>query len=232
MTVVAIHQPQYLPWIPYCDKADRCDVFVYLDNVQFQKNGVQNRNQIKTAQGQMWLTVPVEVTLGEIIQQVRISGNRWKNKHIRAIQQNYSHAAYFEAFEQGLRPILEREWTYLADLNIALTEWMFKQLGITCTRLRASDLRTHGVSDDLVISICQAVGASVYLSGQGAKHYQDAMKFAERGINLTYQMYQNQPYVQCHPALGFVPDLSALDLILNTGPQAKDIMRKGRPQVG
>ena len=49
MTVVAIHQPQYLPWQPYFAKALASDLFVYLDTVQFQKNGVQNRNQVKTA---------------------------------------------------------------------------------------------------------------------------------------------------------------------------------------
>src|SRR5262249_2175495 len=57
MTTVAIHQPQYLPWAPLLAKAAACDVWVHLDSVPFQKNGVQNRNRIKTPQGPCWLTV-------------------------------------------------------------------------------------------------------------------------------------------------------------------------------
>nr|MBI3612487.1 WbqC family protein [Nitrospirota bacterium] len=47
--LVAIHQPQYLPWLGYLDKIDRADVFVILDTVQFKKNEWQNRNRIRTA---------------------------------------------------------------------------------------------------------------------------------------------------------------------------------------
>ena len=57
--IVAVHQPQYLPWLGYFDKIDKADVFVLLDTVQFKKNEWQNRNKIKTAQGWQWLTVPV-----------------------------------------------------------------------------------------------------------------------------------------------------------------------------
>jgi hypothetical protein len=48
--IVAVHQPQYLPWIGYFDKMRRADVFCYLDDVQYKKNEWQNRNRIKTAQ--------------------------------------------------------------------------------------------------------------------------------------------------------------------------------------
>ena len=61
---VGIHQPHYLPWLPYFIKIAKCDIFIVLDNVDFQKNGLQNRNQIKTDKGYQWLTVPVEHKLG------------------------------------------------------------------------------------------------------------------------------------------------------------------------
>jgi hypothetical protein len=78
------------------------------------------------------------------------------------------------------------------------------------------------------VNICEAVGAEVYISGQGARDYQDEKKFQERGIELRYQEYRNPPYPQCYSDIGFVPNLSALDLILNTGPQAREIMHAGR----
>ena len=66
---VAVHQPQYLPWLPYFLKIENADLFIFLDTVAFQKNGIQNRNKIKTAQGGQWLTVPVRQNLGQKIEE-------------------------------------------------------------------------------------------------------------------------------------------------------------------
>ncbi|MDR3400907.1 MAG: WbqC family protein [Chthoniobacter sp.] len=226
--IVAIHQPQYLPWIPYFDKADQCDVFVHLDSVQFQKNGVQNRNQILTAQGPLWLTVPVSASLERTIRDTPIADRRWPKKHIRTIEQEYRRAPHAGLFDESLRALLEQDWPSLAALNIAVTGWMFERLGIRCRCVRASDLVVDGTKDDLVIGICRAVGATEYLSGTGAKSYQTPEKFTEHGIALRYQNYRNQPYSQCHSTSAFTPDLSALDLLLNAGPQARGIMLQGR----
>ena len=225
--IAAIHQPQYLPWLPYCAKASGCDVFVYLDTVQFQKNGVQNRNRIKTAQGAQWLTVPVNTYLDQRIRETLIAGQRWSKKHIASIQQNYARAPFLALFNEGLRPILEQPRANLAELNIATTEWLFGCLGIESKRMRASELDAIGVRDDMVISLCKEVGATIYLSGQGAKSYQDKDKFRAEGIELRYYEYHNQPYRQCHDEAGFVSGISALDLILNVGPQAREVMLAG-----
>jgi hypothetical protein len=229
--IVAIHQPQYMPWVPYCNKADCCDLFVYLDNVQFQKNGLQNRNQIKTATGATWLTVPVRASLSKTIAETEIADPRFREKHIRTVEMSYARAPYLGLFKEQVKPLLERDWAVLADLNVAITEWMFDSLNIKTRRVRASQLAVSGKAEDLVISICKAVGADVYLSGQGALAYQHEKTFQQHGIELQYQQYSNQAYPQCHPGAGFIPDLSALDLILNTGPKAREIMLAGRTQI-
>lgn len=225
--IAAIHQPQYLPWLPYCAKASSCDVFVYLDTVQFQKNGVQNRNRIKTAQGAQWLTVPVNARLDQRIRETLIADQRWPKKHIASIQQNYARAPFLALFNEGLRPILEQPRANLAELNIATTEWLFGCLGIESKRMRASELDATAARDDMVISLCKEVGATIYLSGQGAKSYQDKDKFRAQGIELRYHEYHNEPYRQCHSEAGFVSGISALDLILNVGPQAREVMLAG-----
>jgi len=227
--IVAIHQPQYLPWVPYCDKADSCDLFVYLDNVQYMRRGVQNRNQIKTPRGAHWLTVPVHAAYDDPIKDVRIARDQnWQKDHILTIDHNYAQVMDGKRYTNGIKNVLSQPWERLVDLNIAVTEWMFDQLGIACRRIRASELDAAGAKDDLIISICKAVGADVYLSGQGAKSYQDEAKFRQNGIELRYQHYHNLPYRQCFPEIGFIPDLSALDLILNMGDEARNIMLAGR----
>lgn len=225
--IVAIHQPQYLPWLPYFDKADQADVFIHLDNVQFMRRGVQNRNAIKGAQGALWLTVPVSASRDTLICDVRLAENPWRASHIRSIELHYRRAPYFALFEE-LRPLLEAPWERLVDLNIAVTEWFFDQLGVRCRRVRASELGATGMKEDLMIALTRAVEGTIYLSGTGAAVYQQAENFTRVGIELRYQSYRGQPYPQLFPEAGFVPDLSALDLLLNTGPGAREILLAGR----
>lgn len=228
MTTVSIHQPQYIPWLPYFDKIDQSDVFVFLDSVQYQKNGLQNRNQIKTKQGAHWLTIPVHATLDHTISETQIVGNRWVKKHLKTIQMNYARADHFDLFEE-FSEILKRDWQSLADVTIAVTEWMMTQLHIDTRVVRSSQLQAQGDAQALVINICKELGADVYLSGTGAKSYQDATAFADENIDLVYQSYTNQPYQQCFmDETGFIGDLSALDLILNIGAESGTILRQGQ----
>lgn len=228
--IVAAHQPQYLPWPPFIDKAACADTLIYLDNVQFQRRGVQNRNAIKTARGSLLLTVPVFADRVSLIKDVRIADSAWCRKHVEAIRNNYARAPFLDLFEDGLRPIMERPWTFLSDLNRAVTAWLFAQFDVTSECLLASEIGGEGRRDDLIINLCASVGAGTYLSGQGARVYQDPAKFIARGMTLKYQNYEPQPYPQLHPEAGFVPGLSAIDLLLNTGPEARSILKAGRKE--
>jgi hypothetical protein len=225
--MVAIHQPQYLPWLPYCDKAACADVFVFLDNVQYQKNGVQNRNQIKTAAGALWLTVPVNASVKTTVAQTPLADTHWPVKHLKTLRQNYSRAAHGELLDE-LETLLMESWPTLAELNIAITEWMFRHLAMDTQCVRASCLDVNGEKEELVIDICREVGAKHYVSGQGARAYQNAERFAAVGVELLYHHYEHPEYPQCYPKLGFLPHLSALDLLLNTGAKAGEYLRIGR----
>jgi hypothetical protein len=227
MTTVAIHQPQYLPWVPYCDKADACDVFVYLDTVAFQKNGVQNRNRIRTAAGDGWLTVPVHVRRDTRLSDVTIAGQDWGRRHSRALRQGYARAPH-AALMADLLPLLERPWTHLVDLDVAVTEWLFDRLGVRSRRLRASSLGPlDGAKTDRLVAICRALGATTYLSGPGARAYLEPERLEAAGIRVRFHEYESRPYRQ-HDARAFRPDLSAIDLVLSTGPEARATMLAGR----
>ncbi|MBI4531383.1 MAG: WbqC family protein [Candidatus Latescibacteria bacterium] len=226
---IAIHQPHYLPWLGYFDKMDRADRFIFLDTVQFEKNGWQNRNRIKTATGTMWLTVPVTVKFGMRIDEVRIANaTGWGKKQWYALVTNYSGTPFFEEqkafFEDTL---LRREWDSLVDLNLYTTTSLATMLGIRTESIRASDL---GIGEDdpnvRLARICQAIGATSYIPGAGGRNYMDMDVFNAYGIHVEFQEYHHPVYPQRFGE--FIPNLSAIDLLFNCGPESLNVMRQGR----
>lgn len=225
MKTVAIHQPQYLPYLGFFHKLYHCDIFVALDNVQFQKNGLQNRNKIKTSQGWQWLTVPVLHDFGQPILDVAINPNvPWQRKHWNAIASNYGRAPFFGEFGPSLKELLEQEWNNLCQLDMALAKWAMAALALQTPIVHASELDVEGNQTELLIAICQAVGADRYLSGPGGKQYMDLDAFAAAGIAIEWQAFMSPVYPQLFPQTEFVPDLSAVDAIFNCGAEARSFL--------
>lgn len=225
MTTVAIHQPQYLPYLGFFHKLNQCDLFVALDNVQFQKNGLQNRNKIKTSQGWQWLTVPVLHDFGQPIREVQINlAQTWQRKHWSAIMSNYGRASYFPQVAPSLQALYEQAWTNLCSLDMALMQWFMEKMAIVKPVYYASQLGVTGNQTELLINICQALGAESYLSGPGGRRYMDLDAFEAAGIEVKWQAFTSPVYPQLFPQVGFVPDLSALDGLFNCGPQVVEFL--------
>ena len=222
---VAIHQPQYFPWPPYVHKVVSADIFVYLDTVQFTKNGLQNRTQIKTSQGPLWLTLPVKHQLGRSIYETEIAEHRATEKHWKTVVASYGRTAGFERWGNELQAILTTKPGSLADIAIASTEWMLEKLEARSKRIRASEIPgTHGHASELVASICSALGATKYLTGTGALAYLNPKDFAAIGCEVLVQQWQPIIYEQAHPGNGFVANLSTLDLLLNCPDSAAEMI--------
>jgi hypothetical protein len=223
----AIHQPQYLPWTGYLDKMDRADVFVLLDDVQYKKNEWQNRNRIRNAEGWQWITVPVLYEFGQKLNDVSINNkDNWREKHLKSIETNYSHAAHFDEYMPFFRKQYSYEWEKLVDINVRFIEFLADALGITTEIVRSSSLGIGTEKTQRLIDICKAVGADEYLSGAGGCDYLEEEKFADAGIGLEYQKYAAKPYEQVYN--GFYPDLSAVDLLFCCGKKSINIIREGR----
>lgn len=221
--VVAIHQPEFLPWLGFMDKVGQCDVFVLLDHVQFRKNYFQNRNRIRTptAQGWSWLTVPVRLKgrFGQPICEVEIDhGAGWRRKHLATIKLHYQRAPYFERYWPSLQACYEPSWRRLADFSVALVDWCIGMLGLQRTFVRSSTLGIEGSRSAMLRAICQRVGATEYLSGVSGRAYLDAGMFQQAGIPVRFQEFFHPIYHQCYEP--FVPGLSCLDLLFNHGPEA------------
>jgi hypothetical protein len=219
--IISIHQPQYFPWLPYLMKIAESDVFIILDSVDFQKNGLQNRNQIKTAQGACWLTVPVNQRLGQKIYEVKISDKiDWRKKNWLTIQSNYRKAAAFKNYAEELEALYQRDWTHLVDLDIFLLGLLLKWFKIETTLMRSSQMKSKGKGSDLILNLCLETGATKYISGIGGQNYLQEEGFSEAGIEIVYRPpVLPTNYLQLYPSVGFLNSLSALDIILNCGDE-------------
>lgn len=223
---VGIHQPHYLPWLRYFEKIARSDVFIVLDDVQYEKNGFQNRNKIKTAQGWTYLTVSVKRPTLRPIREIEIENNNgWREKHARALEMNYRKAPHFERYWPELRELLQREWTHLAALNQAMTQLFVRQLGIETRLVNSSEIPTAGTSTDRLVELCRSVGGTEYLSGAYAvQAYLDPAVMEAAGVRLAFQEWTAPTYSQLYPSAGFLADLAIVDLLFNEGPRALDLL--------
>ena len=226
--IVGIHQPNYFPGISYFCKILYSDIFIFLDSVQFSKGNWTNRNRIKTAQGELMLTVPI-LTKGKINQKVcEVLINpreQWLKKHIRGIEQSYKKAPFFPEIMPILEGLLDNHWQGLAKMNIALIKKICDVLGMQKSFFLSSDLGGDNFhSTDLLISLIKTVGGNSYLSGAGGKKYMEIEKFPENGLGLHFLDYRPVPYRQQFGE--FIPNLSIIDLLFNEGPDALRLIRE------
>lgn len=216
--IVAIHQPDYIPWIGLYYKMAHCDTFVYLDDAQYSNEADHNVNKIKTPQGELKLKVPVEQHLGDLICNVRTKDELgWKEKHLKTIRMNYSKAPYFDAVFPGYENVINAHNGSIAELNMAINEYICDGFGIRPEILKSSDMEINTVREERVIDITLQCGGTEYLSGNGARAYQVDDHFTQRGVKLTYLDYQPIEYRQQWSKVGFLPCMSVVDYILNCG---------------
>ncbi len=227
--LVGIHQLHYLPWLRYFDKIARADVFIVLDNIQYNKNGWQNRNRVKTSGGATLLTAPVYEKYMQNLDEVRINTKTaWRKKHWRTISQAYAKAPHYAEHAPFLEAAYAREWERLNDLNRHLLDYFVSALGITTRIEYASALDVPGQATERLVNLIQAVGGDRYYSGAYAlETYLEADRLKAAGIGLVLQEWTAPAYPQLHGK--FVPDLSILDLLMNCGPRALEILLGDRP---
>ncbi|MBC8550944.1 MAG: WbqC family protein [Candidatus Brocadiales bacterium] len=222
--LIAIHQPQYLPWLGYLDKIDKADVFVILDNVQFKKNEWQNRNRIKTAQGCQLITVPVLYRFPEKIDEVRINNKEnWSRKHLQALITNYSKSTYFDNYKSFFEDIFSRSWNRLVDINIEIIQFLISALNLKTKLVMASDLKLREEPTERLIDICKTLNGNKYLAGKDGNKYMNLELFDKEGIEVIFQDFKHPVYNQLFG--DFEPYMSAVDLLFNCGENSLEILR-------
>jgi hypothetical protein len=202
--VLAVHQPNFAPWLGYFAKMARADVFVLLDDVQFPKGSWVNRTQVQGPDRKEYLTIPVRHPGLSPINAVRISDPEWAGKHRRKLEAWYRGAPGLAA---ALEVLGEETGDVLAKVNEAILR---RACGV---RLPATD------PTERHIALCRALGARTYLSGRGAEAYNDLEQFRRADIELAYLSFDHPEYDQGRGT--FTPGLSVLDFIARAGPEAR-----------
>lgn len=220
MKIVVI-QPSFLPWRGYFHLIQRSDVFIFYDDVQYDKNSWRNRNQIKTNNGLQWITVPVltKDRFGQKINEVQIdniSNKGWNRKIWNAVYQNYKKAKYFDKYSSFFEDLLSREWKNLSELDIYATKGICDMLGIRRRFYCSSELGIAGDRVSRLVSICKKFKGDQYISGPSARDYiKSDGEFAKNGIKLEFHNYDYPKYEQLHG--DFTPQVSIIDLLFNCG---------------
>ena len=230
--IAVILQPSYIPWRGYFDQIRRADLFIFYDDVQYDKHGWRNRNQIKTAHGKQWLTIPVHssgVTQGVPIKAVKIDQSKpWAKNHLKTLTVSYSKAPCFKQYLPLLESFYERRDEFIADFTIETTITLARELGNGHTRfMRSSELDgITGEKTGRLIQILKRVGATHYISGPSAQDYIETEKFAAAEITLEYMRYDYPEYPQLYAP--YDPFVSVLDLLFMAGPDAARYFEKGK----
>ena len=232
--IVAAHQPHYLPWLGYLAKLAACDLFVVMDDLQFEAQNFQNRNRIKVNNGARWLTVPLrhgsqrDRIRDKLIDEPKSDKENWQRRSWETLRVHYGACPYFGHYAQDLEDLYTWPWKRLLDLDLHLLELHRAWFGLRTPVLLASSLGLRGTRTGRILDLCRAVGADTYLSGSGGSTaYLDTGVLAAGGVRAAWQMFEHPKYPQRYPELGFVPRLAALDLLFNCGPRSRDVLLSG-----
>jgi hypothetical protein len=226
---VGIIQSNYVPWRGYFDFIDDVDVFIVFDDVQYTDRDWRNRNRLKTPRGLEWISVSVhQSSRDQLIQDIPINRDiNWAERHLNLLRENYRDAPHYAAVSEEFSAILVRHHARLSELNLDLMTWVMARLGIKTRLVDAATLPGRGRKSERLISLVQAVGGTTYLSGPSAAAYLDPSEFERAGITVEYKSYDYEPYPQLWGT--FEGAVSTLDLLINTGPEARRLFKSQSP---
>lgn len=232
--IVAIHQPNYIPWLGYFYKMANCDIFVFLNDALHSKKYYTHRSRIKTKDGVRWLTVPLSAKEVKINELVICNDVKWQLKHWNIMETAYRKAPYWDEYSSYFKDIYDKKiiWSSLSELNYKIISIIRDLLGITTPTVESSELQIESKKgSERNLCICKQLGADIYLSGEGAKRYNDEEAFNREGINLAYTNYKYPlRFPVYHQLWGdFAPNLSIIDLLFNEGPNSLEILKSPGP---
>lgn len=215
MNTLSAHQSQFIPWFPYFKKVASSDIFVWMDAVQYQRKGLQNRNKVWSPQGELWFTLPVKKnSVDALISEMQLIEKNIGDKRWKTLEITYYKAPYWKVYADELYFLLcECEYRFLDEINWAFFSYVLFKFRIDTKVVRLSELNIAAKKSDLILQICQSQRATKYLSGMGGKNYLDEDKFKDNSIEIDFVYSRMPEYPQFRSPQ--ISNLSFLDTMMN-----------------
>ncbi len=213
---IAIHQPNYIPWLGYFYKIFQSDIFVFLDDAQFSNKGMHNYHYIKTPQGSFRIKIPVKQKLGDKIIDVETRNElNWKKQHLKTIENFYRKTRFFNEVYTDYQNLILIDYPNIAAMNCKIIQFIAEKLEFQTKFIKASELNIQTSKEEKILNICTALEGNIYYSGTGAKAYQKKEHFTGQGIELRYSVFNPFEYPQLWGE--FQPNVSIIDYLMNCG---------------
>jgi hypothetical protein len=227
--ICTIHQPNYLPYLGFFEKAYRSDVFILYDTTQFKKNDWQNRNKLCIKNGWQWISLPVLHDFGQKIFEVKIKDpEKSLAKNWRSIQVIYGKAPYFNKYSAVLEKIYFSGIDNLNVLNCRIIIAVADFLKLKTQFIKSSELPgIESTSTQALIDLTRLVNADTYISGGEGINYLDMDLWKKSNLNIMFQKYHHPEYGQFNSET-FQPYMNILDLLFNCGDDSLEILAKGQ----
>ena len=219
MSNVAIHQPEYFPWLNFFFKMKNCNKFIFLDSVQYSKRSFQNRNILGKDGNSFYITVPiVRASRDTLISDIKIDNTKkWIDEHTKKFHYCYNKAKFFKPVITLIENEYNKCYQYLNELNQGLIKSLAKKMEIECDFFSSTELNVTGKKSKLILDLCEKTKTIKYITGFGSKSYLDEEKFKERKIEVCYLRLNNFFYFQENSKKKFIKDLSIVDYLFNLG---------------
>ena len=224
--IASIHQPNFFPWMGFFDKLNRSDSFVFLtSSLRSKTDRYLTRTRIVNNSTARYISIPLGIKQVPINQLLMPVDNKWKIKSLNVIHAAYSNSNYYEEVIPKIEELFMQDSQYFSDYSISIIKYLVSKFHINTRIYIDTDFSVDfGTSNERNIAICKEIDAEGYLSGDGAKIYNDSELFESNNINLDYQNYIQSSYSQ--KTSEFIAGLSIIDVIFNCGYEETERMLK------
>lgn len=215
---VCVHQPDFLPHIPFFLRLLKAQTLVVLDDVQFNRRGWTHRDRIRSKTGEpKWLTVSVEkAPIDYEVRQIRLSQTtNWRQAHLNNIKESYSRSKFFDYVYPLLKDVYEAPVESLLHFNMKLLRFCLEMFDIEIDLRMSSEFSIDSVSSQRLVDLVSALGGTNYITGLGSVDYLEEDLFKTAGLSVEW--YSPPEIVRNKPFDGYDPNLSCIDLMFYCG---------------
>jgi hypothetical protein len=194
---IIVH-PTYFPSIAHYVVFAKTADLVYEMEDNFQKQTYRNRTYIYGANGKLMFNVPIrhdKKVKHTKYKEIKIANETaWQRLHWKSLESAYRTSPYFEYYEDELKPIFEKRYTHLLDLNFDTIQILNE-----CLQLDVNTSQTQEYQ-------------STIGEVQDFRKLVNVKKEPDYGLDTYTQVFEAKH--------GFIPNLSILDLLFNEGTNA------------